>query len=1148
MHTIKRLKNKSITLLLSILIAVSLLFGATFMAIRPAHADKVEDTKEFEPTSLSIGNTQFSSSSGSYPATPSSWTGENIDGGKYSPVSGVVDLTPSVYSTGGNKEYKLDQYPEYTKETDIPKTIFGEGTDFGGDQKTLMINTAKGGSVAYAYKSDEVTLSANSFYRFSVWVKTGKFAAETGATVKLTGLGQNFAFNNIDTVTNNYNHNGELVLDKSNNYGWKQYSLYVRTSASLSKNVRLSLGLGDAATGGDEDADTSAPASGYVFFDDVKAERISASDFAAETLDFKKLAGKDNVYGKDGTSLAIDLNEAKSLTTEDGKEIGSFSQNVDEWNTKNVAYDEYDKDEEFAGTAHKGVYNSEMRLKDLESPANAYGFSQNPWAPYGEAEYSTLSSDSPFFAGTRKANIMLISTYNGNEFTKAAAGVASPFVKVERFKYYRFSVWIKGDNVQDGNGISVRLKGKNNTTSAKNAKLMTEYTNLSGDSSDNAHYGWKEQVVYIHGSMLYDYDVSFELWLGAPNAQSSGIAMFDNVTFTELKYSDYTAMSEADNGNVYSIDDAENSTNIVNGNFINVGDMDEIKFPMPVADWNYYTPDTVKTNGFKDNAVNTDNVVHGIIPTDEKTLKAIVTSGDIPFAIEPDVENQNVLLLASTTKTAFCYQSPSITLSTDTANRLTVDMMVGQVDGYGASLVLKTTDGSVVSTIENITHTNRQFRTYTFYLAAPLSDQTVFFEIWLGLNDRIDNAQKLSSGYVCVKQVALNAWTAEGDGNVADEYNAKLEEYKTAVAAHNTLNYGVYSFASPSLDYYDVYSYAKNDGFGIPYQWNMTSANRSVEYGLFNTNDRKGMEIYKGFETDGLSGNMLYIYNTDKNYTKYTYDNSLSLVANKYYRIDVKVKVRVTDEVRTDKTSVGAGIALTGSTAAFKNIKDTTTLIDKKNEDSRDYETFKTYSFYISTGDNGGSIGLDITFGGDEKDSYIQGRLIIGGIEMTEIDNLDYETAQKSKDKNLIAVELSESNTDNDNSNTEAPTSEIQWWVIPTILFSVLLVAAVIVVFAVRIHDHFKKKRKVTYSTEYDRTDVYDEIERLKAQAEESKKQKSQKDTIDELYEETPIAQPETEDGVESEANATEEAEEQPEEAAEQKTEQAKKPDEDLDD
>lgn len=1157
MHTIKRLKNKSITLLLSILIAVALVFGAAFMAMRPAHADEVEDTKEFETASLSLSNPQFNSSSGSYPANPSSWTGEYVDGGSGHIVNGVVDLTPDVYSTTGNKEYKLDQYSEYAKETDIPKSIFGENTDFGGDKKTLMINTAQGASVAYAYKSDEMTLSPNSFYRFSVWVKTGKFDEPTGATVKLIGLGQNFAFNNIDTVKDNRNDDGELVLDKSNNYGWVKYTLYVRTSASLSKTVRLSLGLGDAITGDDEDPDTSVrPAHGYAFFDDVKAERISAFNFAAETLNFEKRAGKTNLYGNaNNTALAIDLNETKSLTTKDGKEIGTFSQNIDEWKTQNVPYDvSADNEPSSVGNAHKLTYNSEMRI-DLESSANSYGFTQNPWAPYGQAEYSTLSVDSPFFAGTRGAHIMLISTYEGNEFTKTASGIASPFITIERFKYYRFSVWVKGDNVQDGNGITVRIKGKliTNNTPAEKATLLKEYTNLDGDSSDKAHYGWKEQIVYIHGSMLYDYDVSFELWLGAPDAQSSGTAMFDNVTLTELKYSDYTAMSEADSGNVFAIDDIENSTNIVNGNFANVGDMDEIKFPMPVADWNYLTTDAVNTNGFNPSAVNADSAVHGIIPTDADTFNSIAASGTIPFAVRPDANNQNVLLLSSTAKTAFCYQSPSITLATDTANKLTVDMMVGNIDGYGASLVLKTTDGNVVSTIENITNTNGQFRTYTFYLAAPLSDQTVYLEIWLGLNDRTDNKQKLSSGYVYVKQAALNEWKAEGDGNVADEFNAKLEQYKNDVATPTNLNYGIYSFAAPSLDYYDVYSYAQNEGFGIPYQWEMKSANSSnVEYGMFNTNDRKSLEIYEGFKTDGLSGNMLYIFNKDKNYTKYSYDNSLALVANKYYRIDVKIKVKVTDEVRTDKTSIGAGIALTGSTAAFTNIKDTTTLADVKNEDSRDYETFKTYSFYIATGDNGGNIGLEISFGGEEKEGYIQGRLIIGGIEMTEIDNLDYEDAQKSSDDKIIAVELSESNTDDNNSdNTEAPTSEIQWWIIPTIIFSVALIAVIILIVVVRVRDHFKKKRKVTYATEYDRGDVMDDIERLRAQTENKNTVKAKKANNDDLYEEVPVPQPENGDETPTEDTdaANDEADETPEQPADDKEPEqpAQKPD-DLDD
>ena len=409
---------------------------------------------------------------------------------------------------------------------------------------------------------------------------------------------------------------------------------------------------------------------------------------------------------------------------------------------------------------------------------------------------------------------------------------------------------------------------------------------------------------------------------------------------------------------------------------------------------------------------------------------------------------------------------------------------------YGASLVLKTTDGDVISTIENITATpDGTFKTYTFYLAAPLAEKTVYVEIWLGLNDRYDNTRKLSDGNIYVSKVALTEWTAADENTpVSQEYDAQVEKYKKAIASsagRKNLDFGVYSFSTPSLDYYDFYSYESEDGYGIPYSWNRSSVENgnAVISGLVNTDSMKPNLLYAGFDKKDLTGNMLYIYNTDKTRTVYTCNNELALVANTYYRIDVTVKVRVSDEVRTDKTSIGANIKLTGTSAEFENIKDTTTLVSKNDEESRDYETFKTYSFYIATGEAGGNVGLEIAFGGTERNSYIQGRLIVGNITMTAIDNLDFENAQKDTNNKMIkAVQLSENAADDDDNSGEAVTSDIQWWIIPTVIFSAALLAAVIIIVVVRVRDRIKRKKKVTYSSEYDRTDVMRDIERLQAQ------------------------------------------------------------------
>ena len=132
--------------------------------------------------------------------------------------------------------------------------------------------------------------------------------------------------------------------------------------------------------------------------------------------------------------------------------------------------------------------------------------------------------------------------------------------------------------------------------------------------------------------------------------------------------------------------------------------------------------------------------------------------------------------------------------------------------------------------------------------------------------------------------------------------------------------------------------------------------------------------------------------------------------------------------------------------------------------------------------------------------------------------------------------------------NTAAPSSDIQTWVIPTIIISLLMIAAIALILVLRIRDYIKKKRKVTYSNQYGREDAYEDIERMRAQIENDKqndqaaKSKPQRD--DDAYEETPAM---TDDGEKSEPayNAEPEAKEQPEKSA---TEQPKKSDDDLDD
>ena len=107
MRNIKRLTTVTSALVVSIALAIALVFGSLVFALPFARAES--DTTEFELTSLSLANTQFSDSGSGTPGEPSSWTKDAV--GDANIVAGVVDLTPTAYNTAdkkGNKEYKLE--------------------------------------------------------------------------------------------------------------------------------------------------------------------------------------------------------------------------------------------------------------------------------------------------------------------------------------------------------------------------------------------------------------------------------------------------------------------------------------------------------------------------------------------------------------------------------------------------------------------------------------------------------------------------------------------------------------------------------------------------------------------------------------------------------------------------------------------------------------------------------------------------------------------------------------------------------------------------------------------------------------------------------------------------------------------------------
>lgn len=1038
-----RIALSAVSFLLGALLLLGSLSGLTFRA----RADEDEQFFDYATTPVEVTNTQFDDS-GSYPVSPNGWTLSALDGAqKGNTKSGVVNLEASSFTGLEKDKTNLHKYPEYAG--DVPVTPFGKNTSFPNtNQKVLMVNT-DGSSTAVGYTSSSFTLEPNSYYSVSVYVKTGDFGEGTGASVKLDGVNtkgdkddpdsvKELAFYNINTVADLPRANGLPVLTKDNLYGFKKYTFYVETSY-VSSTATLVLSVGAKATNEDKGISYYYPANGYAFFDNVEVNRLSPIIYRHETSSLA--SGAPGVEVK-GTSMVAALNASTYI---DG---GDFN-DATKWTRT-------EKEDVNSGNAEGGVHNANSSYSDA-----SFHFTADPVSPIGRD-------------ADEDRNIFVISSYNSSKdsYDSVAVGYRSTDITVKRHSYTRISVWAKTQDVEGGNGASVAVVGEDIVNDTEDHTLEKSQT-VTGDESNASRYGWKEFAFYLKGSALSDYTVHLELRLGAKDSLTKGMAMFGEIRAEEITYTEYTDNSTADTQ--VTFDGTFADTGVSNGLFFNAGDYSEYKYPLAPADWTLGNPKTVTTTGFSTEEVESaEDVVSGIIPTDPAHFDA--RRGDYNYAVNPDESYRgNVLMISSLKPTAVCYTSPSLTVTASKNYSLTVSLKTDRIEGYGASLVLKDDGGNVLSTIENITGTDQLFRDYTFYIEGSGADKTVTVELWLGLNDRRDNTTKLSSGELFVKKVSLTeitdatALTAKADGYTQALING-------TVAGGHRIRYSYYSFKSENFTAYDAYD---TNVVKTAYNWKLTAGDTAnVTYGIFNATSipANQTEIPAGFQNgDSETPGVLYLRNNTAAYSRIESSNTYSLAENTYHKLTVRLKVDIPEDFVKSGTAIGAGVELTGTDYKFKDIRSTALVEDQ----TINGEYYREYTFYIKA-DAASSVGVAVTLGGNEfTNQNCAGRVYVNSIVCQEIGNTDYEMkiaelAELEKNDetdpySINAVIASADEPAEEPSDPDEPGNSLQWWLIPSILFAVAIVIAV-VGFGVRRFVDKRAKRKTTEKiSEYDR-------------------------------------------------------------------------------
>lgn len=1088
-----------------------------------ARAD--ETTALFTPTDMSPTNGRFATGSGSAPASPDGWTGGGVNGSNAGgTVAGILDV--ATY-TENKDSYKLSDYAEYAGNR-TPDSPFGTSSYEDTNRKVLMINIPndKSGGTVYGYTSSDITFTANRFYRVSVWVRTGNMG---GAAVRIKGMDENVVIGDINTYTSN--------PDQTNDYNWQQYQFYIASSAYADKTVNVSLQLGDSYTDGK--TDIYRPAVGYALFDNVEVWEIAPATFYRV---------QEEQEGLNNDNIAVyDFAHKGGEVLFNGFTQGAYGDN--EWSAIHP------------GDAAIYTYDSGTN-EYIED--NDFGFTSDPLSANGKsADYDS--------------SVLVISSPH----SATSAGVASEPFTVRRYHYYRVSAWVKTQDVSGGNGAVLALTGLRDANTTAETRytgnnFFATVTSCTGNDAATARGGYAQYSVYVKGSVLRDYTASVECRLGTDDGKSSGIVFFDNVTVEELSPADYNAYNG--NGNLTVDFDTQAAidgtaavfpdTGVTNGNFFEIDeyDTDDFAYPLAPSGWTQITPATANTANYSASDVDTTDIIAGIIPTDDDTFSAYADK--LGGASNPRRGDGSVLYLHSGVKTAFGYRSSAFTATANTPGILTVSLMAEGMteDDYGASLVLKN-DTRVLATIEKIKSTDRQFKTFTFYIEPSGTDVSALaLEIWLGNSDRVNNKSKLSGGYVYVQSVAYTAITDDQDSSntVTKTAVSKFAEYKAACDSDKqngtTLTRAAYSFKTIDFTAYDAY----DDNFvKYPYDWTLTKNGDntdSVRYGIFDPDNRPasaGSYVPESFvnspESDARG--ILFLSNPLPSASTLTYDGSITLSADTYYRVDVTLRVDFPEQERAD--AKGAKLLLSGTRFAFEDITDTVVHADPDDTDGYVLDTFRTYTFYINPGSEEKSVTLAVALGESAYSKQSSGRVYVNKITYTDITDVIYNAASdavKLRDKGkeydaeyeraLIADLSTAEEEPTDPTPGSSGCGTLEWWIIPSILFAVAIVIA-LVGFLVRklLEKKASKKGVVEKKASYDRNATL-HVEHNKNASDDEKVSAATQENGDKSYaafddDATETAQP-TAKAAEKETETADEATEQrPAAANESETESA---------
>ena len=392
----------------------------------------------------------------------------------------------------------------------------------------------------------------------------------------------------------------------------------------------------------------------------------------------------------------------------------------------------------------------------------------------------TITGDGEEFSADDKTPyVSKIFSARNRKFTSAKATLAKFWTtaNLEKDTYYRFSVWVRTEDVPSTSGVVLTVyDGDKNTNSAVKAIATFAAVTTDKDLADSSSSlnGYRELVCYFHTASLQNQDVTFEISLGSGGAFTSstlfsGTAYIANASLVETDYTKYNGASASGTyEKKYDWYETLSSETFTNGQFQKYNYSDTKFFKDggvnekgEFQSTSFGVPSGWTLKGEKDKAVagivdvNRENLLNNLatkLGITAEVLKAVpVDANDKPvetFGIYAGGDSYLLINSADVEGLAkesvrVGYVSNSFTLNANSYYKISV--MVKVMGDSKASVYLMTDNNiaetNVDSKFENIVEASTASKTggwkrYTFYVKTGFSSISATLGLYLGGEDK----------------------------------------------------------------------------------------------------------------------------------------------------------------------------------------------------------------------------------------------------------------------------------------------------------------------------------------------------------------------------------------------------------------------------